>query len=558
VADARAREASDAEPRKDGWAHLAARSLIPSLGNYCLLLVLLLLVSHSWRFLLDSDTGWHIRTGDWIAEHGHVPHRDVFSYTMPGHEWFAWEWLTDVAFSAIHRVRGLVGIVAASILLLALSFAALFRVMRWRGADAMTSFILVLLAAYTTMIHWLARPHLVSMALMIVWCALVEAYRRTRTRWIYAVPVLIGWWANAHGGFIVTFAMLGIYAAGDWLELACRGQGRTPATVRVLSCYGAVAGLSAVAASFTPYGFELYRHLWQFLTDRELLASIQDFQSPNFHHMDGRLIELLLFLAAVAAARAARRRRFVEVGLALFWSHLTLQSERHVTLAVVVLMPFIAHEWSRGVASAFARAGTWSGRWGSRALAVRSWYREMMRADGELSGVAGYAGIFGVALLAAVGGLGDRWLAGTFDPRRFPVAAVDAMAAQREIGEPGTRIFAHDQYGGYLIYRLYPDIRVFVDGRNDLFVHGTVLDEMTAVAQAEPTWAAVLDRYHVEWLLLPAGSPLVPVALSSHHWRQEYQDETARVLRRNAPRRAEHGWAESGTGPTPSGVAELR
>ncbi|HEY3217377.1 MAG TPA: hypothetical protein VGK93_12885 [Candidatus Eisenbacteria bacterium] len=542
--DPPARDTSGSKVR-DGWASLAARSIIPSLGNYCLLLVLVLLVGNSSRFLTDSDTGWHIRTGDWIVDHGRVPHRDVFSYTMAGHEWFAWEWLTDVAMSAIHRVRGLVGIVAASILLLALSYGALFHVMRWRGADAITSFVLTLVAAYTSMIHWLARPHLVSMALMIVWCAIVETYRRTRTRWIYAVPVLIALWANFHGAFVVTFAMLGIYAAGDWLELASRGQGRSLATSRAMSTYGVVGGLSAVGALLTPYGFQLYGHLWEFLTDRALLGGIQDFQSPNFHHADGMMIEWLVFLGVVAAVRAARHRRFVESGLVLFWSHLTLQSERHVALAVIVLVPFIAAELSQGVASVVARAGSWHDPWGSRSVAVRSWYQGMMRVDGQLNGLAGYAGLLGFALIAAAGGLGDRWLQGQFDPRRFPVAAVDAMVAENRSTMLGTHLFAHDQYGGYLIYRLYPDIKVFVDGRNDLFARGKVLDDMVAVAGAEPSWAGVLDRYDVGLLLLPVGSPIGQIAQLSNQWKLEYQDRTAQVLSRTARKGRGKAWTDS-------------
>ena len=45
----------------------------------------------------DGDTGWHIRTGEWILAHGQVPRQDMFSFTKPGEPWFAWEWLWDVA-----------------------------------------------------------------------------------------------------------------------------------------------------------------------------------------------------------------------------------------------------------------------------------------------------------------------------------------------------------------------------------------------------------------------------------------------------------------------------
>src|SRR5262249_41012078 len=114
----------------------AARWLLPSVGAYCLLVTLFLLVNNSWRFLNDSDTGWHIRAGEIILDTHIIPQRDPFSHTMAGRQWFAWEWLTDLAMALLHRHWGLAGVAGGATLILLVSYAALYRVMvRW-GADA--------------------------------------------------------------------------------------------------------------------------------------------------------------------------------------------------------------------------------------------------------------------------------------------------------------------------------------------------------------------------------------------------------------------------------------
>jgi hypothetical protein len=515
------------EPRqRHAGPQRAARWLLPSIGSLCLLLALYLLVTNSGRFLLDSDTGWHIRTGDLIWQTGAVPRQDVFSHTMAGREWFAWEWLTDVGMSAIHRARGLAGIVGAAILLLGVSYAALYRVMIGRGADALLSCALTIFAAIASIVHWLARPHLVSIALMIAWCAMVEAYRRRRSRWIYAAPLLIALWANLHGAFVATFIMLVIYAAGETLEFAARRELKSRPWRAVCVTYVLVGALSALSALATPYGLKLYGHLWRYLSDRELLETIQEFQSPNFHSVDGKLIELLLLFGAVAAVQAVRRRRFVEVGLLLLWSHMTLQSERHVTLAVMVMTPIIAEQWTALLGEAVDRATRSGGRAASGLDRVRQHYRGLMAIDRQMTGALIYAAALAFLLVA----IGSRWaddlFSPRFNPKRLPVEAVDFIAQAK----PAGNLYAHDQYGGYLIYRLYPQIRVFVDGRSDFYRQGTVLEEMEQLSSVKPSWSAVLEKRRIEWMLLRRDEPLALLAEASGEWMSIYRDATAQVL----------------------------
>ena len=503
-----------------------ARWLLPSLGSFCLLLVLYWLIANSWRFLLDSDTGWHIRTGDWIRQTHAVPRQDLFSFTLAGREWFAWEWLADVLMSAIHSTRGLAGLVAAAILLLSACYAALYRMMLARGADPILACVLTVMAALLSMIHWLARPHVLSIGLMIVWYGLMESYRRRRSRWVYAVPLLLLIWANVHGAFVITFVMLVIYAVGETLEFISRGEGKSQKLRTVLSVYALLGGLSLIATLVTPYGFKLYAHLWSYLNDRALLALIPEFHSPDFNTLDGQMIEIFLLLGVVAAMMAARQRRFVEIGLLLLWSHLTLQAERHVTLAVVVMMPMIAEHWSAllgQVARAVASGQSAVARLWRAAL---DWYRNLRAIDRQLNGAAVYVAV-AVFMIALSGSRqADQLLSPRFDAQRFPVAAADFIATAKLPGN----MYAHDQYGGYLIYRLSPQVKVFADGRSDFYRQSTVIEDMNQISTAKPTWQAVLDKYGVGWMLLRRNEPVGLLAKMSGQWVSVYSDATAQVL----------------------------
>src|SRR5262249_59979969 len=94
-------------------------------------------------------------------------------------------------------------------------------------ADAIVAFALTIFGGMAGIVHWLARPHVLSIALMVVWYGVVEDFRRNRSKRIFFLPLLIALWANLHGAFVATFPMLAIYAAGEWVEFAARGDWTT-------------------------------------------------------------------------------------------------------------------------------------------------------------------------------------------------------------------------------------------------------------------------------------------------------------------------------------------
>ncbi len=521
---------TETRPRKrqprDQRVGRIARWLLPSIGSFSSLLILYLLVFNSWRFLLDSDTGWHIRTGELILQTHSAPRQDPFSHTMSAQQWFAWEWLADALMALAHNRLGLAGVVGGAILVLFVSYTALNRMMIWRGSDPIIALAMTSFAALCCIVHWLARPHLFSIAMMIVWYSMVEGYRRRRRRWIYLAPLSIMLWANLHGAFVSTFVVLAIYAICEWLEFAARGEWRGNDLKRVLRTYLIVGALSALAALATPYGVKLYGHLWRYLTDKQLLASIQEFQSPNFHSTDGKLIEILLLLGVVAAVNAIRQRRFVETGLLLLWGHLTLQSERHVTLAAVMLCPIIAEQLSLLAAEVIDRLSE-GAQTGARAVrAIGDWYRSTMNINRQLTGAFVYLAVLIFVIMLPVSRWADKLLSPRFSPNRFPVAAADFILRQK----PEGRMFSHDQFGGYLIYRLYPHFKVFVDGRSDFYRQGTVLEDVDRIVLLKPGWAESLDKYDVKWMVLEPNEPIASIALLSGQWTSIYEDPVAQVL----------------------------
>src|SRR5579863_9916694 len=109
--------------------------LLPSMTDVAFIMPLVYLfcgMKGAQTLLSDGDTGWHLRAGEWILAHGRVPDHDIFSFTRAGQPWFAWEWLWDVVFGWLNREAGMRAVILGCSLLLALTFALLFRLARRR------------------------------------------------------------------------------------------------------------------------------------------------------------------------------------------------------------------------------------------------------------------------------------------------------------------------------------------------------------------------------------------------------------------------------------------
>ncbi len=491
-----------------GAAAPAARRVrsffLPSLSDwfFLALLVWLFISGSGWAVLLaDGDTGWHIRAGERILSEG-LPAADPFSFTKTGERWFAWEWLSEIIFAALHGALGLKGVVLFSGVLIAAALTLVFRYSLRLGANLLPALIVTLLAAGASGVHFLARPHVFTFALLpaSLWLA------GTRFAWLL-VP-LAAVWANLHGGFAALTASLVVVAAGRALER------RRADAVRL----GMIAAASAAATLANPYGWRLHAHLVAYLRSDWIREAVDEFQSPQFRSEAALQFEVLLFASLLVTASLLRRRRFGEAGLLLVWAHAALVSVRHVPLFAIVAAPIIAAEASE----------LWCGvRHGSRSVlgVLRQVGEDLARGAGRLSILP----VVCVTALACID-VPLRWPA-TFPEVKFPVAMIDRHAERLA----GARVFTSDEWGDYLLYRFHPRQRVFVDGRSDFY--GPDIGRLyLRTAYAHDEWAATLDRYGIAYVLAPHDWPLASALRRDRGWRVVDEDALATLYERGAIR----------------------
>lgn len=477
---------------------------------------LFLTSAEGYRALLaDGDTGWHIRTGDYILATGQVPRTDLFSFSKPGQAWFAWEWGSDVLYSLIHKQWGLRGIVWFGGLQIVLFATILFRYAMWRRANALWTVAVGMLAVGASSVHYLARPHLFTLLFMPVCIWLVEADRRNpgpRVWWTVAITLA---WTNLHGGFLGWIACLGLYFLGTAFETALRAPGeRNWRPVWRLALLGAA---SAAVTFVNPYGWQLHGHIASYLQSDFIRDTIQEFQAPTFRSEDQLQYEILLLLGLMTAAALAARKRFAETLLILFWAHQSLNSIRHITIFSTIAAPLIAEEitrlWEWWVASGSRKS--------TRAIidAMATDMRSNFSWTSLWPAVA-------ASVLLLVGGLPVKWPT-DFPDEKFPTKLIGKHERLIRSG----RVLTTDQWADYLIYRFYPNQRVFVDGRSDFY--GPVLGkEYLRASGGAHDWRQILDRHRFDRALVPLSWSLSSLLKQDATWRVVADDGKAVLFER--------------------------
>lgn len=418
--------------------------------------------------IFESDLFWHLAAGRWIVERGEIPRVDPFRFAPERALWVDHEWLFQVAAHGVERLGGLDALILARAAALAGFALLLFFVARRAGLGPGLAGLVALGATLGVRPRFLVRPEIATLFAIVTLLVLLErALERTGPRWRRFAPAfaLTVVWVQLHGEALLAPALAFLFLLGAAAERRTDGP----------TLVGVPAGLAA-ALLVNPYGWRLLE------VPLGILGAMRELPAHNPEWMSAlEAPQPFLFggLAVVAALAAAARR---ERGRwpALAWGLPT------AALALVALSA-VRHQALFYAAAAPYAACCLAGLGEVRALAPRTERRLTAAAVALAIG----SGIWAIAppergpLRARHGGL--AWGLG-LAPGRFPVRLAGRLAERPEVG-PLYNELAH---GGYLLWRLHPPRRVFLDGRMEL--EPGLLREIAAARSSPDAFAALLDR----------------------------------------------------------------
>jgi hypothetical protein len=488
--------------------------------------------------LWDYDFWWHISTGKYILEKGHLPEKDPFSYTselaenknlFPRYEALILKnyWLCQIFFYQIYKTFGDAGMIILRSLILMLVVLSVYWGLRRDGVKFYIIFPFIFLTFVTTQSFTGERPVLFTLFFSVLSFLLLDSFKKNRARTIFFLIPLMLLWANLHAGYILGDIIIAAFITGETLDVILK---RTAYTKNELFVFYAVTISSIAVSGINPNGFSalIVSLSPQF---RIMTSHSQEYQSvfplywSKIRSIDIGYI-ILLSLSPLILILRGRKMDLSRIILLLGFLLMSILSLRFMVFYVAIGTLIIGRETNHLIEKLFEK-GT--------SKKVQTLLPAVFAVIILLSTVVYAVGVV------------------KFEKFRFkeairhtiPQGAVDFIERHQLSGN----IFNDFGFGGYLTWRLYPWKKDFVDTRTLNYTvdkeYEWILNTVESIKSKKlpkgkiPLWKRLLDHYNVNIILLDTigvqggVSPLFLKLMENDTWVPVYVDLISAVFVKN-------------------------
>ena len=462
------------------------------------------------------DFWWHMAVGREILTSGQIPELDTFSYTASGTRYPSYQsfWLMDISLYLIYQLGGAALVVFfQSVIICSAYLLVLLTSLRlshdWRMAAFGTGF-----AAVLGLNDWNVRPQTIAILFGAVFLFLIQHLRNgSRRGWALFFPLLMVVWVNSHGSYPIGLFFISLWLSQEiWDQVQETRARRDLFRASRIKFPALILLLSVLACLFNPAGIEVVKYFQNMWGSSIIQNLVTEWAAPTFDTLGGSIFLSALLLSALILAISPRRMAFYQILGYILLAFLALRTSRGIIWFGLAMGPILAehtsamwHRMSKNTLLKNQRNGSPVINWMFLviimllAVLTLPWFKENLPLPAEKAGLIS----------------GET-----------PIAAVEYIMEAR----PPGNVFHAMSFGSYLIWAAYPEYRVFVDGRIELFSEEIWQDYLTTSA-AMGDWEGTLERYDVHTLLLSRDEQpeLVNAVLDQPEWQLVFEDDAALV-----------------------------
>jgi hypothetical protein len=329
-------------------------------------------------------------------------------------------------------------------------------------------------------------------------------------------------WVNAHGGYMLGLILLGMFVVCEWGSywMVATPDSSDKAKLIWLT---KIAIATIIMSSINPWFVSHWLYPFQVMGS-VYSQYISEWQSPNIHQLGFKVYLFLILIFFMTYIYKERKPDLTEIIIPIVLMVLGFAAIRNLPLATLALTPFIAKAISREQIDKIA--GNW------QRIGLSDLYKRWIGNGKQLGGAEIVLNwlLLTVLLIGLFVWYPAHQENADKENGMIPVKAVNFISNE---ALPGN-IFNTYHFGGYLIYRLYQNYRVFIDGRVDMYGEDFFKDYYKIISVQEG-WKAAFDKYPIDYVLTDKNEPLSQLLQLHDEFKLIYEDKFNAILVRNQP-----------------------
>jgi hypothetical protein len=519
-------------------------------------LIFLLVFAFSITKIYDYDLWWHLKSGEEILKSFKIQYVDHFSITTEGKEWIDVHWLSQILFYAIFSVAGFTGMQLLVFCAVALSIFSLYRIRSDKSLYSLTFLFLIYLAIYASKDRYLPRPDIFTLLFPALYCLILYRFQFQNKKIIYLLPILQILWVNMHGSFILGPLLIFSFTAAQFLNLIfsrflqhketpgeknLNNAARAPIAEKRKKFYQLFIILILILAVnlINPYGFKIFTLFETYLVSfHSFLSNAPKIISPvtiqewlptfstaavKYYHTFFPFYLALMILGFFSFFLNVRRFSFHLFFVFSGFFLLSIFAIRNVSVFSLISTTITAHNVLE-----FGSSFDW-----------KKYHRKHAK---SLLLLIFFIPFLILLLFSVFDVFSNRYyirhhlpMETNFGVSRYPFPFGAAEFLKKEAIEG--HFYNNFESGGFLIWSLYPEHKVFTDGR---YIDPEFSRVNLEASQNLRKWEELVTQYDVECALLKFPSQdtshLITALSHSDRWKIVYLDWNSIIFLKDSAR----------------------
>jgi hypothetical protein len=445
--------------------------------------------------LQNPDIFWHLSAGKYIIQNRAIPTSDFLSWSKFGAPWTDFEWLLQGVYYLLYSKFGYAGLMTLKILTHCCSLFVFLLTLRLYKAEKF-AFIAVPLWAISLLPNLDIRPENFTLLFFSIEFYFLERLRLRKLDWGYVKISVFSFlffalWANLHAGFMFGFMLLGFLFIGNLIAyFTDKSPDERIHDLEISKTLFTIGFFGLVGTFFNPNGWKIYSVLLAHFKDMQVIGKyIVEWQASEVTEVVQLPFWIVLASAYVVVFFEIfkdKKLDYPHVFPLLYFSYQASRHSRHTMFVVLISLPYVF-----------------------KYLSKTGYKKEFVRGFSAL--LISFVLFFYVKSIP---------LAMKLKPWKYSKGAIKASEFLKENENVFSDLKMYNPWGqgGYFGYALYPDSKVFLDGR---YIFHEYLPIIETAKSNNLNWTDFLLKYGFDYVLLERQDFMREIRVTSVKTKKE-------------------------------------